>query len=677
MTLSKAALPVLFALFALFVVMLATNVGIVSAEEVKPDVGGQPADSAIPENGPGAEVDYLNISTQINDGYSITTVEEKLENRNSASVTDKFEFLVPEKAFFSGFSIIIDGKEYKADVLKKAEAQQKFEEATSSGKTAGLLETRDSELFSYSLNFKPNQSIIVRFTYEQALTRTLGEYEYVQYLRSSHDVKNFSTSVDIKSSTKVLSVETPDFNSDVTYPNANNAQVKYTANNLPTQDMRVVFKTENPALNGNMLFYKDKDQGYFMHIFSPTAEEIGTSPLNKDIIFVIDKSGSMEGLKLEQVKTAFSGIIRDLSEGDRFNIVFFDTGLNPFSSEILIANSENKGKAIAAVTNVTAGGSTNINAALTTALGMFYSGSENVPIIVFLTDGMPTEGVTSTAVIRDNVLQANRANTSIFTIAFGEEQDYDFNFLQALSLENRGTAVYFEPTSEAAEGISGFYETISTPLVSDLKFSYDGNVSQTVLAGRDNLFVGSEVITLGKYDPNTASITARVDGNTRSGKHTFEHSFPAQPSDTNNFVTRQWAYNTIMNRLDRIKVEGETYELVSEVTNLSLEYSFVTPYTSFFVEIPQAEEQKEKQTQETQAQEPQTLESQTQEPPTQQGHAQSQAGQSSTMQPSTGSAGEPPVAPAAKGGAPGFEFWLALPALCGALLILRRTRRRI
>lgn len=679
MTLSKAALPVLF---ALFIVMLATNVGTVSAEEVKSGVEGQPTDSAIPdstipENGPGAEVDYLNVSTQINDGYSITTVEEKLDNRNSASVTDKFEFLIPKKAFLSGFSIIIDGKEYRADVLKKAEAQQKFEEATSSGKTAGLLETRDSELFSYSLNFKPNQSIIVRLTYEQALTRTLGEYEYIQYLRSNRDVKNLSASVDIKSSTKVLSVETPDFNSEVTYPNVNNARIKYTANNLPTQDMRVIFKTENSALNGNILFYKDRDQGYFMHIFSPTAEEIGTSPLNKDIIFVIDKSGSMEGLKLEQVKTAFSEIIKDLSEGDRFNIVFFDTELDPLSKEILVANEANKSKAIKAVNNIAAGGNTDINTALTASLGMFYSGSDNVPIIVFLTDGQPTEGVTSKAVIRDNLLQANKANVSIFTIAFGEELDYDFDFLQALSLENKGTAVYFEPTSEAAAGISGFYKTISTPLVSNLKFSYDGNVSQTVLTGRDNLFVGSEVITLGKYDPNTASITAKVDGNTRSGKHTFEHTFPAQPSDTNNFVARLWAYNTIMNRLDRMKVEGETDELVSEVTNLSLEYGFVTPYTSFFVEVPQPEEPKEKQTQESQAQEPQTLDSQTQEPPTQQGQTQSQTGQSSPMQPSSGSSGEPPVATNTKGatgGTPGFEFWLAVPALFGALLILRRAR---
>ena len=96
-----------------------------------------------------------------------------------------------------------------------------------------------------------------------------------------------------------------------------------------------------------------------------------------------------------------------------------------------------------------------------------------MPIIVFLTDGMPTEGVTSTAVIRENVLQANKVNASVFSIAFGDEYDYDFDFLQALSLENRGTAVYFEPTSEAAEGINAIsmrpfpphlYPTLSFPM---------------------------------------------------------------------------------------------------------------------------------------------------------------------------------------------------------------------
>jgi|BarGraIncu00421A_1022006.scaffolds.fasta_scaffold107676_1 hypothetical protein len=124
-----------------------------------------------------------------------------------------------------------------------------------------------------------------------------------------------------------------------------------------------------------------------------------------------------------------------------------------------------------------------------------------------------------------------------------------------------------------------------------------------------------------------------------------------------------------MNRLDRIKVEGETHELVSEVKNLSLEYGFVTPYTSFFVEVPQAEEQKEEQTQEGQAQGEQAQGEQAQGE-----QAQSQAEQAMPMQASNAPAEQPPVAPNDKAATPGFEFWLAVPALCGALLILRRAR---
>ncbi len=610
-----------------------------------------------------AQVDYLNISTHINNGYAVTTVEEKLDNTNNFSITDSFEFLIPEKAFISGFSIIIDGNEYKADILKTAEAEQKFEEATESGRTAGILETRDSELFSYSLNFKSNQNIIVRLTYEQALTRTLGEYEYLQYLRSNHDVNDLSISVDISSSTNLLSVETPGFESDVTYPTANSAQVRYIADSLPSEDMRVVFKTETTPLNGNMLFYESDGNGYFMHIFSPTAEEIGTSPLNKDIIFVIDKSGSMSGLKIEQVKTAFSQIIGDLSEGDRFNVVFFDSTVEPHSSEILVVNDVNKNQAIETVNSVTADGGTNINEALTTSLIMFYNNSENVPIMVFLTDGMPSVGVTSTAVIRENVLEENKLNVSIFSIAFGEENDYDFDFLQALSLENRGVAVYFEPTSEAASGISDFYETISTPLVADLQFSYSEQVSQTVLTGKDHLFVGSEVISLGRYDPTADSITARVSGNTRDGKHTFEREFTAQPSISNDFIARLWAYNTIMNRLDRMKVEGETDVLVSEVTNLSLEYGFVTPYTSFFVEVPQAEESEQRQTEPN---------GEAAQPPTQSSSNVPSSPGSMPMEPAYSEA--PPTEPMEETGTPGFGFLLAVTSIGGALFLMKRNR---
>jgi len=103
----------------------------------------------------------------------------------------KFRFLIPEEAFISGFSLIIDGKEYIANVLPKKEAQEKFEEAASQGRSAGLLESKNKNMFSYSLSFEPGQSIIIRLKYEQAIKKSLGQFEYVLFLRNIDNSVSF------------------------------------------------------------------------------------------------------------------------------------------------------------------------------------------------------------------------------------------------------------------------------------------------------------------------------------------------------------------------------------------------------------------------------------------------------------------------------------------------------
>lgn len=221
-----------------------------------------------------------------------------------------------------------------------------------------------------------------------------------------------------------------------------------------------------------MLFYENGSEGYFMHIFSPGEEELGTSAMSKEIIFVLDKSGSMEGDKIEQVKEVFGNIIEDLPPGDYFNIIFFDSTAQSYSGTLMEANSEEKAGALDFVNNLDANGSMNINEALLTALGMFNPESERVPIIVFLTDGEPTQGVVSPYAIRQNIKDANSAQVSIFSIAFGIDDESNYYFLRAI--ENYGTAEWFSPDANAAEEIGSFYETISTPLITDMEFSYGG-----------------------------------------------------------------------------------------------------------------------------------------------------------------------------------------------------------
>src|SRR3990170_2519757 len=174
-------------------------------------------------------VDYLNINADVNNGYATTTVEEKLSNNLDIADEDEFEFLIPEEAFISGFSLIIDGKEYKADVLPKKEAKQKFEQAASQGRSAGLLETKKKNMFSYSLSFAPRKSITVRLKYEQAVKKILGKYEYSLYLRNTdqaHSVNSLSVHLNITNQNDITTLETPGFTgANVKYLSATKGQV--------------------------------------------------------------------------------------------------------------------------------------------------------------------------------------------------------------------------------------------------------------------------------------------------------------------------------------------------------------------------------------------------------------------------------------------------------------------
>ena len=539
-------------------------------------------------------IDYLHITADVKNGYAVTSVEEKLTNSRDTATDDVFRFLIPDGAFISGFCLVIDGVEYEAEVLPKKEADERFEAAVSEGKTAGILKTEKANIFAHSLSFAPHQSIIVRLTYEQPVKKMLGEYEYVLSMRETdavHNVPELSVNITVTSVNRITDVKTPGFDGgDVKYISSTKARITYGANALPDRDITVVFTTNSTLINGEMLFYETgghDEQGYMMHVFSPSVADLETTNLSKEIIFVIDRSGSMSGDKITQVKNVFTGIIADLPPDDYFNVIFFDNDVRAFRDTLMAANTQTKAEAANFVNALESGGGTNINDALLTALDMFEPDTGRVPIIVFLTDGKPTAGVSSPYVIRENVKTANEAEVSVFTIAFGIEDEENYDFLRALSLANCGTAERFYPSTNAETAINTFYETIATPVITNMDFSYsDVDSSDIVNTGYNTLFAGSDAIVLARYPAGTGNIDSNIDAVTRKGKREFDGTFSVVSSPENAFIPKLWAYTKIRRLMDRMLIEGETNSLVSGVTELSLEFGFVTPYTSLFVEAP-------------------------------------------------------------------------------------------
>uniref|UniRef100_A0A4W6DCF4 Inter-alpha-trypsin inhibitor heavy chain family member 6 n=1 Tax=Lates calcarifer TaxID=8187 RepID=A0A4W6DCF4_LATCA len=350
--------------------------------------------------------------------------------------------------------------------------------------------------------------------------------------------------------------------------------------------------------------------GYFVHYFAPR----GLPVVPKDVIFVIDVSGSMIGTKIKQTKQAMTTILGDLREGDHFNIITFSDKLWHCSELIiifliLIFNTD----CLHCSTFVSG---TNINAALLSAAQLVNppsSGSSNllssrrVPLVIFLTDGEATIGVTAGDTILSNAKKA-LGSASLFGLAFGD--DADFLLLKRLALDNRGVARMVYEDADAALQLKGFYDEVASPLLSDIQLSYlDDQAFDITRSLFPNYFQGSELVVTGRVRPGVKDLKVSMSA-TDSKQHVkiendvlISHAKGDESVDSldcsgglegiSSFVHRLWAYFTIKELLlaKLNATDPATQRLLADkATNLSLKYNFVTPVTSLVVVKPDADE---------------------------------------------------------------------------------------
>ena len=323
-------------------------------------------------------------------------------------------------------------------------------------------------------------------------------------------------------------------------------------------------------------------------------------------MFVIDISGSMSGQKIEQTRQAMFAILSQLRASDSFNIVLFNDRTLQWRSSASLATSDNVKAGRAFVDErVKAGGSTNINDALLLALQLLKNTANqpnspiagNFPVVLFLTDGDPTHGVTNTKTIRANVRNTNDIKASIFALGFGFNLKFDF--LTALSVENGGTSRRIYLDKDATGQLEGFYDEISTPLLLQVRFEYPKDVvddTRVTVSAFSQFYEGSELVVSGKIKEGVSSrmMVANVRG-ISSGSNPVTYTVSRTlhnltvPSDKvliEDFTERLWAYMRIKQLLVKLLITDDPTEharLKNEALQMSLQYNFVTPLTSFIV----------------------------------------------------------------------------------------------
>jgi len=539
-------------------------------------------------------VHSLEVDATVVNGYAVTEVTQHFENTGGYPEDVMFQFGIPDRAFLSNLTITVNNVPHYGKVVERAAALETYEAAVSQGQTAGMVsEGVAKNLFSTSLSLASRDRVNVTLRFEEFIPRIRGGYEYAVPLSSCTyplGTGDFKIRVDVRTPTEVQSFQTPSHPASDINRAGGLSRIAYYHPEIPNVSTDYVVRwTQSPLPEeGSILAHDEDGVGYFCHVFAPDLYDLGGVPMSKDIIFVLDRSGSMSGDPMNQVKDSFASIVEDLRSQDRFNVIFFDDDITLYRHEILDANESARKQARNYIDSIEAAGSTNINDALLTALEMYSDTNNSVPIIVFLTDGQPTAGVTWPDTIRSNVRAANENCAAIFSLGYGS--GCDLSFLEALSLENYATATHIQAGTDAKVALQGFYETISTPLLKNITFNYDAGADQVYPSQADQLFEGSEIAVVGRYDSSNSHMTSTVKAQTTNGKKVFEKSFALGSDLNNNFIPRLWAYRHINGLLDRIKVEGEDQELVGEVVDLSVRWNFVTPYTSMIMVMEEPED---------------------------------------------------------------------------------------
>jgi Ca-activated chloride channel homolog len=534
------------------------------------------------------------VKVTIEDQVAVTEVEQVFRNSTNQALEAIYVFPVPRGASVTKFSTWINGKEVEGELIEAEKARKIYTEIISRTMDPALLEYMGNNLLRVKLHaIPPTSDQKIKVIFSSIAPSDHGMVEYVYPLktdgRAVKTLEKFALSVHLKSQHAVQNIYSPTHNITLTRPNDREAIIKFEKDQaVLDKDFQLYYTSSAKDVGLTALTRRPDPQnpGYFMMLAAPRVELSKEQVIPRDMVFVLDTSGSMKGKRMTQARSALKYCLNQLNPKDRFALIDFSTGVRLYRQELLTASAANVGEATKWVEKLQASGGTAIDAALAKALSL-RSDDESRPFtVVFFTDGEPTVGETNPESILKNVSKRNTASTRIFTFGVLGTDDVNITLLDRLADETRGVSSYVRDTEDIEAKVSSLYAKISNPVLANLKLSVSKNVQISEIYPPDlpDLFHGTQLVVLGRYDgdgPATIKLTGNVGKEVK--EFVYELKFPAKTGEERAFVEDLWARRKVGYLLDQIRINGDKKELVDEVILLAKRYGITTPYTSYLI----------------------------------------------------------------------------------------------
>lgn len=541
----------------------------------------------------------VGLNGVIADIYVVQTYANEGKNPISAD----YIFPASTKVTIHGMKMQVGNQIVTAVIEETEEAEEEYEEAKEEGKTASLLEEKEANVFSMSVsNIMPGDEISIELHYTELITPEEGKFQFVfptvvgpryvspaldeygtrevwadiPYLKEGTEpADTYSIEVSLSAGVPITSLSSSSHEIDIAWNENTNAVVTLAdpAEYAGNRDFILDYSLQGEELASGLLLDTDGKENFFMLTLQPPKRVEVDKRLPMDYIFVLDISGSMYGYPMETAKTLISNLVSGLSDEDSFNLVLFADDVWLMSPKSLPGTEANIERALKLIDEQEGGGGTELAPALEDALKV-PAVEERSRSVVIITDGYIYGEDEIFDLIEENAREAD-------FFPFGIGTTVNRNLIEGIAESGQGEPFVVTDEDQAEETAERFRTYISSPVLTDIEVSFEDfdayDVEPVILP---TLFAQKPIILLGKYRGEAAG-TVTVTGENADGPYTGTLELSeANVSTESGSIPYLWARKRIA-RLTDYGTNSEDPEAKEEVTRLGLDYSMVTPYTSF------------------------------------------------------------------------------------------------
>ncbi len=534
------------------------------------------------------------VRTRVEGRVATVEVEEQFRNTGPGLAEGTYLYPLPGEAVFQNFSLWMGENEMHGEMMGADQARGVYEDIVRRLRDPALLTLEGHGLVRARI-----------FPIQPGETRRVV-LRYTQLLEREGDALRLRYAIGQRGPLTQGALNEPPGASDqfrfrVTLPNAESWGTPYSSTHRisthredgalqialdsnASGDVELYLPLRNGLVGTTLSTYAPGgEDGYFMLLISPAQSDDATA-LPRDLTLVVDISGSMSGDKIEQAKSGLRQALGTLGSNDRFRLISFSNRVTNFHDGFTAATPDNIAEARRWVDGLVADGGTNIQGALDAALGGTVA-EDRLPIVVFMTDGIPTIGEQSPERIAETA-GARIGRARVFT--FGVGSDVNTYLLDRLAQEGRGSAQYVAQDASVEQAIGTLMNKVRHPALVNLHIDEDSpaELVQTYPSRLPDVFFGEELVVFGRYHgTGSGRITVTGQRGSRTERFTTDAVFPASAT-ANAFIPRLWASRRIGELTRQVRIEGASENLVSEIRDLGLRYGILTAYTSYLVQEP-------------------------------------------------------------------------------------------